>query len=244
MAWYILSGTTNRKITGMVYPQAESVPTEVPYSIAIYSDYMRGPAPEDIFVPKFKLCYRAKLTEMVSVAMFIFPTQSIISEKFFHILKNFHSPPYQAFPTSVFDRKGIEHPYFVFMQNAPQFHAADYERSVFSRIASMKENGYEYIYEDFQASDYEEVRLLKGRWASALYIKEDIEWDFFLLAAPPFLWMVNEKVAEALRAANITGICLIPFQQGDDWVNDELFMRVMRIEQPEWGGHQQTNKIT
>ncbi len=94
----------------------------------------------------------------------------------------------------------------------------------------MKDNGYEYIYEDFQASDYEEVRLLKGRWASALYIKEDIEWDFFLLAALPFLWMVNEKVADALRAAQITGICLIPFQQGDDFVNDDMVSKAMRAE--------------
>ncbi len=116
------------------------------------------------------------------------------------------------------------------MQNAPQFHVADYERSVFSRIAGMKDNGYEYIYEDFQASDYEEVRLLKGRWASALYIKEDIEWDFFLLAGPPFLWMARDYVVQALQEAGITGICYIPFQQGDDFVNDDLVSKAMRVE--------------
>ncbi len=230
MSWYILTETVNRKVAGMTYPQVESEAIEVPYSITIYSDYTLSPAPEDIFVPKFKLRYRAKLTDLTSVAMFSFPIHSIISTKFISVLKNFHSPPYQAFPTSVFDKKGIEHPYFVFMQNAPQFHAADYERSVFSKIAGMKDNGYEYIFEDFQASDYEEVRLLKGRGASALYIKEDIEWDFFLLAAPPFLWLVNERVAEALRVAKITGICLVPFQQGEDFVHEMLFTKAQRIE--------------
>lgn len=230
MNWYILAKTTNFKIAGTAVPQTENLPTDKPYSISIYGDYYRSPAPHDLFIPKFKLRHRAKLTDLTGAAIFGFPTQSIISEKFLSVLKNFHSPPYQAFPTSVFDRKGIEHPYFVFMQNAPQFHAADYARSVFSRIAGMKENGYEYIFEDFQASGFEEVLQQKGVDASALYINEDIEWDFFLLAAPPFLWIVNEKVADALRAAKITGICLIPFQQGDDFVHERLFAKAQRIE--------------
>lgn len=239
MAWYILTETTNRKIAGLAYPQGESVPTEVPYSITIYSNYLRSPAPEDIFVPKFKLRYRAKLTDLTSVAMFNFPTQSIISEKLLSLLKNFQSPRCQAFPTSVIDKKGIEHAYNVFMQNAPQFHAADYSRSVFARIAGMKDNGYEYIFEEFQAAGYEEVKQQKGRAASALYIREDIKWDFFLLAGPPFLWMVNEKVAEALKAANITGLCLIPFQPGDDFVNDDIVSKALRIEQSDQDGFRQ-----
>ncbi len=230
MNWYILSETTNFKIAGTAVPHTEALPTDKPYSISIYGEYYRRPAPSDLFIPKFKLRYRAKLIDLTNVGFLGFPTQSIISEKFLSVLKNFYSPPYQAFPTSVFDRKGIEHPYFVFMQNAPQFHATDYTRSVFSRIAGMKKNGYEYIFEDFQASGFEEVLQQKGVDASALYIKEDIEWDFFLLAAPPFLWMVNEKVADALRAAQITGICLIPFQQGDDFVHERLFAKAQRIE--------------
>ncbi|MBX2929422.1 MAG: hypothetical protein KF852_16445 [Saprospiraceae bacterium] len=230
MNWYIIAKTTNYQIAGTAVPQTEALPTDKPYSISVYNDYKRSPAPENLFVPKFKLRYRAKLIDLTNVGFLGFPTQSIISENFLSVLKNFHSPPYQAFPTSVFDRKGIEHPYFVFMQNAPQFHVTDYARSVFSRIAGMKENGYEYIFEDFQASGFDEVLQLKGVDASALYIKEDIEWDFFLLAAPPFLWMVNEKVAEALRTANITGICLIPFQQGDDFVYERLFAKAQRIE--------------
>ncbi len=230
MNWYILAKTTNFKIAGTAVPQTENLPTDKPYSISVYNDYLRSPAPDDLFIPKFKLRYRANLTDLTSASIFGFPTHSVISEKFLSVLKNFLSPPYQSFPTSVLDKKGIEHPYFVFMQNAPQFHAADYARSVFSRIAGMKENGYEYIFEDFQASGFEEVLQQKGVDASALYIKEDIEWDFFLLAAPPFLWMVNEKVADALRAAQITGICLIPFQQGDDFVHERLFAKAQRIE--------------
>ncbi len=230
MSWYILTKTTNYKIAGTDVPQTEAMPTDKPYSISVYNDYLRSPAPKNLFVPKFKLRYRAKLTDLMSVGFLGFPTHTIISENFLSVLKSFQSPPYQAFPTSVFDKKGIEHPYFVFMQNAPQFHAADYARSVFSRIAGMKENGYEYIFEDFKASGFEEVLQQKGVDASALYIKEDIEWDFFLLAAPPFLWMVNEKVADAIRAAQITGICLIPFQQGDDFVHERLFAKAQRIE--------------
>ncbi len=228
MNWYILVETTNFKIAGTDVPQTEVLPSNKPYPN--YSDYYSKPAPSDLFVPKLKLRYRARFTDLTSAAIFNFPTHSIISEKFFHVLKNFQSPPFQVFPTIVIDKKGIEHPYFLFMQNAPQFHATDYSRSVFSRIVGMKDNGYEHIYEDFQTFGFEEVLQQKGVDASALYIKEDIEWDFFLLAAPPFLWMVNEKVAEALRAANITGICLIPFQQGDDFVHERLFAKAKRIE--------------
>lgn len=230
MKWYILAKTTNFKIAGTDVPQTENLPTDKPYSISIYGDYYRSPAPNDLFIPKFKLRYRAKLTDLTSAAIFGFPTQSIISENFLSVLKNFQSPPYQAFPTSVFDKKGIEHLYYVFMQNSPQFHAADYSRSIFARIVGMKDNGYENIFEEFQAIGFEEVLQQKGIAASALYIKEGIEWDFFLLAAPPFLWMINEKVADALRAANITGICLIPFQQGEDFVNEMLFSKAQRVE--------------
>lgn len=231
MKWYILAKTTNFKIAGTDVPQTENLPTDKPYSISIYGDYYRSPAPNDLFIPKFKLRYRAKLTDLTSAAIFGFPTQSIISENFLSVLKNFQSPPYQAFPTSVFDKKGIEHPYYVFMQNLPQFHLTDYTLSVFSRRHSELNYNYPpHQYEDFKAISFEDVVARKGFGASALYIKEDIEWDFFLLAAPPFLWMVNEKVADALRAANITGICLIPFQQGDDFVNDDIISKAQRVE--------------
>lgn len=94
----------------------------------------------------------------------------------------------------------------------------------------IKENGFEYVHEDFKANNFEDMRDRKGIGAVKLYIKDDIQWDFFMLGNTPFLWMVNEKVAEALRAANITGICLIPFQQGDDFVNDDLVSKAMRAE--------------
>jgi hypothetical protein len=229
MNWYILSKTTNFKVAGTDVPQTEALATDKPFPLAVYNKYLRSPAPKNLFIPKFKLRYRAKLTDLTSVGFLSFPTQPIISEKFFHALKGFKSPEFQAFPTKVIDKKGVEHPYYVLMQNSPQFGIVDYGRSRFSRIAEIRD-GYKYVFEDFQASDFEDVLNQKGVDARALYIQDDIGWDFFILAGPPFLWMVNEPVAQALQSSKITGICLVPFQQGEDFIDERLFNKAQRVE--------------
>jgi len=42
--------------------------------------------------------------------------------------------------------------------------------------------------------------------------------------------MVNEKAADALREAKITGICLIPFHQGENFVDDNIISKAQRVE--------------
>ncbi len=231
MKYYILRHSMSSRVMGSALIQAHGVySNEVPYRDDI-TKYLYETIPEDIQVPNFKMEYRARLTDLIKHGGSFTSAFLLISQKLLEILTPFHTPKYSVFPTYVIDRKNNSHPYYMLMQNG-QFDIVDYDRSVFRGIKEMviKENGFEYVYEDFRAKNFEDQRDRKGIGSVALYIKEDIEWDFFLLAAPLFLWMVNEKVAEALRAVNITGICLIPFQQGDDFVNDDLVSKAMRAE--------------
>lgn len=219
----------NEKVKGNVLVQARGLFTaEAPYRDDI-AKFLYEPIPEDIKVPNFKLEHRAKVTDLLNTGSWA--SARLTSKRFYECLCGFHTPSFKAFPTYVIDRKKNSHPYYMLMQSG-QFNIVDYNRSVFRGIKEMiiKENGFEYVYEDFKATNFEDMRDRKGIGAVKLYIKDDIQWDFFLLGNTPFLWMVNEKVAEALRAAHITGICLIPFQQGDDFVNDDLVSKAMRAE--------------
>lgn len=94
----------------------------------------------------------------------------------------------------------------------------------------VKNESGQYVHENFQATSYEEVRSQKGTDAYSLYLRENIEWDSFILAGPPSLWMVNQKVADALHEAKITGICLIPFHQGENFVDDNIVLKAERVE--------------
>lgn len=219
----------NDKVRGNVLVQANGIYTvEIPYRDDI-ANFLYKPITNDIKVPNFKLEHRAKVTDLLNTGSWA--SARLISKRFYECLCSFNAPSLKAFSTNVIDRKNNSYPYYMLMQ-CGQFDIVDYNRSIFRGIKEMiiKENGFEYVHEDFKANNFEDMRDRKGIGAVKLYIKDDIQWDFFMLGNTPFLWMVNEKVAEALRAANITGICLIPFQQGDDFVNDDLVSKAMRAE--------------
>ncbi|NRA51869.1 MAG: hypothetical protein HRU12_22310, partial [Phaeodactylibacter sp.] len=64
--------------------------------------------------------------------------------------------------------------------------------------------------------------------ARALYLNDDIGWDYFVLAGPPFLWLARDYVVAALEEAHISGICYIPLNQGDDFVIDGIANKTIR----------------
>jgi len=227
MKWYILTNTNNLAERGKVDVQANSLNSvEIPYRDDL-ARYFYEPVPDDLKIPPFKLEYRAKLTDWVLQVSY--SPWRLLSKKFIECINGANTPTCKLFSTKLIDRKGNEYPYFIPIQNG-QFDIVDYTNSVFRRPVKLKANGYEYEYEDFKATSFEDVRNQRGIGPSALYLKEPIQWDSFLLGELPFPWMVNEKVADALRAANITGICLIPFQQGDDFVNDDIISKAQRVE--------------
>ncbi len=212
MTWFVLTPTANFKIKGTAVPQAEANLSDFKFSISTIGDYLRKPAPDSFEVPNLRLRFRAKLTDLMSAAFVVFPTHSLISKKMIECISDFKSPPCQLFNTLLIDRKNMAHPFSFLMQNSPQFDITDYDRSVFSRISGIRSDGL-YLYEDFQAANFEDVLAKKGVAARALYMKENVNWDFFILAGQPFLWMVNEKVADALYQAKITGIVWFLFSR-------------------------------
>jgi hypothetical protein len=183
-----------------------------------------------LVAPKFKLHHHAKLTDYIH-SMMTSTVCPLISEILFDCLSQFNTiPTSRALPTVLIGKKREELPYYVYVQQA-DFTATDYERSIFCKPAGFNEK-WEPAYEDLKVkvNNLREVLDNGGCGPRALYIKEDIPWDFFVLAGPPFLWMARDYVVQALQEAGITGICYIPFQQGDDFVNDDLVSKAMRVE--------------
>lgn len=229
MQWYILSESTNPDVIGNAFPRLEEMFSAAnPYEDYV-TRYIYEPLPAKLAVPNYRMLHRAKLTDWMSSNMT--NVSMLISEKFLNCLSAFVAPPQKVFSTRIFDKKGDVHSYFLLLQNA-MFDIIDYERSIFCTIKGQYLQHDRYVYEcdEFKAADFEDHKNRGGAGPISLFMKEDIPFDYFLLATPPFFWMVNEKVAEALRAAHITGICLIPFRQGDDFVNDDLVSKAMRAE--------------
>ncbi len=234
MQWYVLHRTSLQEVTGKVVVQAKSG------KLFDAARYLYEPAPFTLVAPKFKLHYHAKLTDYIH-SMMTSALCPLISGRLFDCLRQFKTvPTSRALPTVLISKKGEELPYYVYVQHA-DFTATDFERSIFCKLVLDEERG-RGVYKDIteKVNTYQEVRDHGGTNARVLYLKDNIEWDFFVWGGPPFLWMARGHVVKTLQEAKITGVCYVPFQQGDDWVNDELFMRVMRIEQPKWGGQMQT----
>ncbi len=224
MVWYILTPTTNRDIIGKADNQSSAL------KLFDSSKYLYEPLSNVFALPYFKLHHHAKLTDLVQSLMTT-QVHPLISQRLHDILIQFKTiPTSRALPTVLIGKRGEELPYYVFVQQA-DFTATDYERSIFCKPAGFNEK-WEPAYEDLEVkvNNLREVLDNGGCGPRAWYIKEDIPWDFFVLAGPPFLWMAQDHVVQALQEAGITGICYIPFQQGDDFVNDELLWKAMRAE--------------
>ncbi|MBX2927936.1 MAG: hypothetical protein KF852_08890 [Saprospiraceae bacterium] len=224
MKWYILTQTTNRNVIGNADNQSEC---SARFDAA---KYLYELVPEHFKVPGFKLHHHAKLTDLVQ-SVNTSPVRPLIGQKLLDILMQFKTVPIsRALPAVLIGKKGEELPYYVYVQHA-DFTATDYERSIFCKPAGFNEK-WEPAYEDLKVKvgSLREVIDQGGVGPRALYINDSIPWDFFVLAGPPFLWMAQDHVVEALQEAQITGICYIPFQPGDDFVNDDIVSKAMRAE--------------
>jgi hypothetical protein len=222
MKWYILTQTTDRNVIGKADNQSEC---RALFDIA---KYLYEPAPPQLTAPQFKLHHHAKLTDLVQNLMSL-NIHHLISQKLLDCLKQFKTiPTSRALPTTLIGKKKEQYVYYVYIQQA-DLNAIDYDRSIFCKISGVNEK-YEHTYEDLKVkvSSLKEVTDQGGIGARALYIRNDISWDFFVLAGPPFLWMARDYVVQALQEADITGICYIPFQQGDDFVYDDLVGKAIR----------------
>ncbi|MBX2927937.1 MAG: hypothetical protein KF852_08895 [Saprospiraceae bacterium] len=225
MQWYILTGTTDLNVRGKATNQSN-------FNFLLdTAKYFYEPPPQSLTVPSFQLHHHAKLTDLVQslITGYLHP---LISKKLLDCLSRFKTvPTSRFFPTTLIGKKGEEYPYYIYVQHA-DFNITDYDRSIFSKPAGLDEN-YQPAYEDLtiKASNLRDVLDKGGCGARALFIKNNIEWDFFVLAGPPFLWMARDYVVQALQEAEVTGFCFIPFQQGDDFVYEGIVRKALRIEQ-------------
>ncbi|MCG8330544.1 MAG: hypothetical protein MI974_22805 [Chitinophagales bacterium] len=196
------------------------------------------PPTAKIVLPTFRLRYRAKLTDLLSSNLTSYPSLLLLSSNFLSVFRKFIGGKYQIFPINIVGKKGERHEYFImhFYERPDQY--VDFYKTNFVRFF-FTENRFEAIH----ASTYEDYLDVKGlggaKQTKALYLKESHLLPDFFSAPIPGIFLINEKVASALLKSKITGICLIPFHQGEDFT-ESLFVKTMRIENPEWEGFKHT----
>lgn len=236
---YILTRSTNRKVVGNASPSVDAI-YEENISYTTQSDYIRKKIPSSgLILPKLKLGKRGKLTDLLSANTVMYPSQLLISRKLLEIFKKFSGSSYQTFPVDVLDKADQSHEYYIIHHYDTPDKFIDYEKTVYIRFFH-NENKTEVIpVSSFE--DYVNTSSPGGaKRAKALFLKEyDTLPNFFAVSGGPSLYFVKEEVANKILSSEVTGVCLIPFQQGDD-CTESVFIKAMRVENPEWKGFKHT----
>lgn len=226
---YILVRSTDSKIIGHASPQ---VTDDGPF--ADYSPFLRKLPEGDLYIPpRFKLNGKAKLVDWLSSVRCNAPLHVLISDFFADCLGSFKAPLYRCFPTTVVTRNAKEYDY-VIMMHAAWDGAIDFERSEYVRMKANYIPGNPYPeYDDLgkvNISSFEELDYLMHNqerrvsiYNTALFLKEDVPYDFYIKPGHPWAWIVNEKVKDGLLAAKIKGLFFIPFQQGMNMKETDLY---------------------
>ncbi|MCB0584853.1 MAG: hypothetical protein KDD06_05945 [Phaeodactylibacter sp.] len=227
MKYFILYHSPDHKEIGSAFPQAKSLYSKH-FVYAPLSPYQKKKVPNEFRFPEYKLEGKAKLTDLLSSSTLGLPINVLVSPKFLKILENFTSPGFQTLEAKVLDKKGNTLPYQIIHQYQQMNHYVDYSKTILelttydftvSPPASTKK--------EFQAKNFAEleatIQSAKGSFCvKNFHLREEIiQFDHFALIFPN-VWIVNNKLAEALKASNITGICLIPLHPGENFCKESL----------------------
>lgn len=230
MKWYILTSAANKDIrpknrTGQAEPIYSA---NIPITVTNWSKYLYSDSlPENLLIPPFKKIRGATITDwMTSVK-----TQSgytLISCNLYTCLSQFKLSSYKGYDTVIIDGEK-EIPYKVFLQ-ALQFDLIDYSRSIFCAYEKNDISGkYEYG-EVANINSHQDIVANKARFGKSIFLKENIPYDGFLILPHGAVFLVNEKIKQALENGGFTGICLIPFNQGEDFINEDIHRKRLRAE--------------
>ena len=228
MDWYILTKTARLNEIGKQL-QAEPIYTKnIPATVVSYSKYIYDQSlPERPAIPSFKKVRGAKVTDWVNTIR-TSTGYSLISEKLFECLSSFNLASYRGYDTLLLDNKK-EYKYQLFLQSV-QTSLIDYSKSTFCTYEKNElTEKYEYRIKK-GISSYQDTIVANARYGQSIFLKEDILFDGFLMPVGPVVFLVNQKVKKAIIDGGFTVLCLIPFQDGEDFVTEDLHTKVLRVE--------------
>lgn len=234
MKYYILSYSADPKEVGSFSPQLKVVQNPVVPFRGI-SKYRNDIIPDDVVIPDYKVHHQAKMNDLMSSTLIGIPLNPIISERFGAVLQQFKSTNYQLIRVNVIDKKKECQPYYVFHQYERSDHYIDFSKTIFRHtLTNVYTSPPTYAHKEYQFQDFDAlwgyIQQHKGHvCAKHFYLTEEqIEHDFFVLTNP-LIWVINEKVAEALQAAKLTGLALIALNPGETFCDDNVVTKAMRL---------------
>lgn len=234
MKYYILYYSFKKQEVGSANFQAEKFDK---YAYIDWSSYINKPFPENYIFPKYKLVYRAKMTDLLKIMSLGIPGNAFISPKMSAVLEQFKAPPYQLIEAvELLNKKKEWCTYKILHQYIQKNEYVDYSKTFFERtvVTKLSVSNFTTQKEHLQFASFEELRQAiqakKGNInVKALYLdKEKIKEDFFMLNLP-YIWVVNEKVAAALQQAEMTGLALIPLEDGENFCDESVVRKANRL---------------
>jgi hypothetical protein len=225
MKFYILSDTSDTKIIGK-YPQLEKMFTgfhgHYRYEAwGLHSDRRQTPMEHLV---GFKLYYHAKVTDMVSSAVFV-KDIGLFSNRFYCLLQKFDCMEMISVDSEV-NHHDKKYPYKFIHFPQTHNHFIDFERSrIYLNRSGWVGDVNVKNYEEFSSylqeldeinrilNEKKEYDQTKSMRFLELYLDEKkANLDFFRLNRGSIHWIVSARLKEAIEVAGMTGMKFIPAQ--------------------------------
>ncbi|MEL6971441.1 MAG: hypothetical protein AAFZ63_20710 [Bacteroidota bacterium] len=229
MNWYILTKTAKGTIRpkGKIHQAQPLFSKEIPYTVTQWVKYLYSDTlPASLPIPPFKRIRGASVTDWMT-SVITNDASPLISQALYNCLASFKLAPHRAYDTHVLHGQE-KHPFKVLFQRL-QLDIIDYRRSTF---CTYEKNPISDQYEYKEAENilsHDDITARNARFGKAIYLKEDVPYDGFLIRPKGVIFLVNERIKNAIEQERFTGLFLIPFSQGEDFTED-LHSKLLRAE--------------
>ena len=210
---HILYNSIRREHVGDIVPQVAQ--KEQSENCILLHQYRGEPLPETPKFPKLVLEKKAKPADWLVSNYVPTVTDALVSERLFKIISSYSTMKMQAFPVPLATDHGVL-PYYIlhFLQFATSY--VNFDKTLFQAVSfpEMTKSTFQFdSYESFERQRLE--KGIKGK-VSALFI-QSVPYDFFSLEVPSVFVVKNQSFIEELVRKRITGIELVPLQEGEDF---------------------------
>ncbi|MCR9134179.1 MAG: hypothetical protein NXI08_16555 [bacterium] len=210
---HILYNSIKKEHIGDIVPQVTK--DEQSENCVLLHEYRGKPLPETPNFPKLTLEKQAKPADWLLSNYIPTVTDALVSERLFKIISSYSTMKMQAFPVPLTTDQGVL-PYYIlhFLQFATSY--INFTETLFQTISFPEMNKSTYQFDSYES--FERQRLEKGikGKVSALFI-QSVPYDFFSLEVPSIYVIRNQKLIEEIVRKRITGIELVPLQEGEDF---------------------------
>ena len=212
MKFYLLDYESGENV-GKTFPQSQEIVSNISINESNHLLKNQGKSTDDVYIPDFLLHSKAKVTDLISSSICIYP---IISNKLKNILENFINSNTEFLSMNLIVKQE-KLKYWILNIFKSNFRYIDFEKSTFEKINGLNNS----LINIYPKSDFEFIEMINNKKAfegiciKRLFLKEGIEDQIFLMNRfNGNSYFISENLKKQIEAAKCTGIKFIEFNTG------------------------------